>query len=340
MFTTMRHHFSSDLAIDLGTATTSIYASGRGIVVSEPSLVALNTTSGEIEAVGDDATEILGRTPGGVTAIRPMRDGVIADFDAAERMLAHFIRKARAHSGWLRPRLIIGVPSGISAVERQAVRDSARRARVGEVYLVEDAVAAAVGAGVPVSEATGSMVIDIGGGTTDIAVLSLAGVVYSRSLRIAGNEIDDAIVSHARRAHDLLIGERMAERVKIAIGSASRLDERRVMDVTGRHRHDGRPITVRMTDEEVRKAINEPVRAIAQAVQQVLEQVPPELSADLCDRGIILTGGGALLTNLDRRLQGQTGLPVCIAEHPLESVVRGAGKMLSDFKLLEKITLA
>jgi rod shape-determining protein MreB len=335
----MRRHFSSDLAVDLGTANTCVFAHGRGIVLNEPSIVALNTASGKIEAVGDEAKEMLGRTPGNMTAIRPMRDGVIADLDAAERMLTHFIRKAQVKGGWLRPRLIIGVPSGITPVERRAVRESAMRAKVSEVHLVEEAMAAAIGAGMPITEAAGNMVVDIGGGTTDIAIISLAGVVYGRSIRVAGNEIDDAVVSYARRAHNLLIGERTAERVKIAIGSAARLDERRSMDVKGRHIGEGRPVTVPMDDEEIRKAISEPVRAIVQAVQQALEQVPPELSADLYDRGIILTGGGALLKNLDRRLREETGLPVLVAENPLESVVMGAGKMLSDFKLLEKITI-
>lgn len=335
----MRQHFASDLAIDLGTANTCVFAHGRGIVLNEPSIVALNTASGRIEAVGDDAKEMLGRTPGNMTAIRPMRDGVIADFDAAERMLTHFIRKAQARHGWLRPRLIIGIPSGITSVERRAVRDSAMRAKVSEVHLVEEAMAAAIGAGMPITEAAGNMVVDIGGGTTDIAVISLAGVVYSRSIRVAGNELDDAIMNHARRAHNLLIGERTAERVKIEIGSAARLDDRRSLDVKGRHLGEGRPITVRMDDDEIRKAISEPVRVMVQAVQQALEQVPPELSADLTDRGIILTGGGALLKGLDRRLHDETGLPILVAEHPLESVVMGAGKMLSDFKLLEKITI-
>ncbi len=339
MFANMRQHFASDLAIDLGTANTCVFARGRGIVLNEPSIVALNTVSGQIEAVGEDAKEMLGRTPGNVTAIRPMRDGVIADFDAAERMLTHFIRKAQSRTGWLRPRLIIGVPSGITSVERRAVRDSAMRAKVSEVHLVEEAMAAAIGAGMPITEAAGNMVVDIGGGTTDIAVISLAGVVYGRSIRIAGNELDDAIMNHTRRAHNLLIGERTAERVKIQIGSAARLDERCTMDVKGRHLGEGRPITVRMDDDEIRKAISEPVRSIVQAVQQALEQIPPELSADLTDRGIILTGGGALLKNLDRRLHDETGLPIVIADNPLESVVLGAGKMLSDFKLLEKITM-
>jgi rod shape-determining protein MreB len=331
--------FSQDLAIDLGTANTCVYARGKGIVVNEPSIVALNNTNGRIEAVGADAKDMLGRTPGNITAIRPMRDGVIADFDAAEKMLTHFIRKAHKRSGWLRPRVVIGVPSEITQVERRAVKDSAMRAKASEVHLVEEAMAAAIGAGMPITEAAGNMVVDIGGGTTDIAVISLAGVVYGKSVRIAGNELDEAIILHARKAHNLLIGERTAEQIKIAIGSAAVLDERLTMEVKGRHVSEGRPRTVTMNDEEIRKALSEPVRAIVQAVHDALERIPPELSADIFDRGIILTGGGSQLKNFDRRLRDETGLPVQMAEDPLTSVVLGAGKMLSDFPLLRRISL-
>jgi rod shape-determining protein MreB len=339
MFTSLLSAFSQDLAIDLGTANTCVFARGRGIVVNEPSIVALNNSNGRVEAIGTDAKEMLGRTPGNITAIRPMRDGVIADFDAAEKMLAYFIRKAHRRSGWLRPRVIIGVPSEITQVERRAVKDSAMRAKASEVHLIEEAMAAAIGAGMPITEAAGNMIVDIGGGTTDIAVISLAGVVYGKSVRIAGNELDEAVIQHARKAHNLLIGERTAEQIKIAIGSASALDERITMEVKGRHVSEGRPKTVTMNDEEIRKALSEPVRAIVQAVHDALERIPPELSADIFDRGIILTGGGSQLKHLDRRLRDETGLPVQMAEDPLTSVVLGAGKMLSDFSLLRRITL-
>jgi len=331
--------FSHDLAIDLGTANTCVFARGKGIVVSEPSIVALNKINGRIEAVGTDAREMLGRTPGNITAIKPLKDGVIADFEAAEKMLTHFIRKAHRRSGWLRPRVVIGVPSEITQVERRAVKDSAFRAKASEVHLIEEAMAAAIGAGMPITEASGNMVVDIGGGTTDIAVISLAGVVYGKSVRVAGNELDEAIILHARKVHNLLIGERTAEQIKMDIGSAYPLDGKITMEVKGRHLTEGRPKTVTMTDEEVRKALSEPVKAIVQSVHDALERIPPELSADIFDRGIILTGGGALLKNFDKRLREETGLPVQLAEDPLSSVVLGAGKMLSDFDLLRRISL-
>jgi rod shape-determining protein MreB len=339
MLNSMLSLFSQDLAIDLGTANTCVFARGKGIVVNEPSIVAINNTNGRIEAVGSDAKNMLGRTPGNITAIRPMRDGVIADFDAAEKMLTHFIRKAHKRSGWLRPRVIIGVPSEITQVERRAVKDSAMRAKASEVHLIEESMAAAIGAGMPITEAAGNMVVDIGGGTTDIAVISLAGVVYGKSVRIAGNELDEAVVLHAKKAHNLLIGERTAEQIKIAIGSAAPLEEPMTMEVKGRHVSEGRPRTVTMNDTEIRKALAEPVRAIVQAVHDALERIPPELSADIFDRGIILTGGGSQLKNLDRRLREETGLPVQMAEDPLTSVVLGAGKMLTDFALLRRISI-
>lgn len=335
----MLARFSHDLAIDLGTANTCVFARGRGIVVSEPSIVAFNKVNGRIEAVGTEAKEMLGRTPGNITAIKPMRDGVIADFDAAERMLTHFIRKAHKRSGWLRPRVVIGVPSEITQVERRAVKDSAMRAKASEVHLIDEAMAAAIGAGMPITDAAGNMVVDIGGGTTDIAVISLAGVVYGRSVRIAGNELDDAIIQHVRKAHNLLIGERTAERIKIELGSAASLEQSLSMEVKGRHLSEGVPKTIKIHDEEIRRALSEPVRAIVQAVHDALERIPPELSADIYDRGIIMTGGGALLKNLDKRLREETGLPVQIAEDPLSSVVLGAGKMLSDFDLLRRISM-
>jgi rod shape-determining protein MreB len=331
--------FSNDLAIDLGTANTCVFARGRGIVLSEPSIVAFNTTNATIEAVGNEAKEMLGRTPANITAIKPMRDGVIADFEAAERMLGYFIRKAHKGKRLVRPRVIIGVPSEITQVERRAVKDSAYRAKASEVHLIEEGMAAAIGAGMPITEASGNMIVDIGGGTTDIAVLSLAGTVYSKSVRVAGNAMDEAITLWARREHNLLIGERTAERIKMEIGSAAPLAKPRKIEVKGRHQLEGRPTTIIMNDSEIREALAEPIRVIIQAVRDALERIPPELSADICDRGIVLSGGGALLAKMDERLRIETGLPVQVAEDPLSSVVLGAGKMLSDFTLLRKISI-
>jgi rod shape-determining protein MreB and related proteins len=331
--------FSNDLAIDLGTANTCVYARGKGIVLSEPSIVAVNNANDQIEAVGIDAKEMLGRTPGNITAIKPMRDGVIADFEAAEKMLGYFIRKAHRRKTLVRPRVVIGVPSEITQVERRAVRDSAYRAKASEVHLIEEAMAAAIGAGLPITEAAGNMIVDIGGGTTDIAVISLAGVVYSKSVRIAGNAMDEHIANYVKREHDLLIGERTAERVKMELGSAWPLRDKKEIEVKGRHVLEGKPKTVLLNDSQIREALAEPVKQIVQAVRDALERIPPELSADVCDRGIVLSGGGALLQNLDERLRRETGLPVQVAEDPLSSVVLGAGKMLSDFNLLRKISL-
>jgi rod shape-determining protein MreB and related proteins len=332
-------YFSSDLAIDLGTANTCVFAKGAGIVLNEPSIVAVNNVNDQIEAVGAEAREMLGRTPGCITAIRPMRDGVIADFDAAEKMLGHFIRKAHRRRRFIRPRLVIGVPSQITQVERRAVKDSAYRAKASEVHLVEEGMAAAIGAGLPITEASGNMIVDIGGGTTDIAVISLAGIVYSRSVRVAGNAMDEAITQYVRREHDLLIGERTAERIKIELGSASPLSSPKTLEVKGRHVLQGRPTTIILNDGQIREALAEPVRQIVQAVRDGLERIPPELSADVCDRGIVLSGGGALLQEMDVRLRAETGLPVQVAEDPLISVVLGAGKMLSDFNLLRRVSL-
>jgi rod shape-determining protein MreB len=331
--------FSNDLAIDLGTANTCVFARGAGIVLNEPSIVAVNNVSDQIEAVGSEAKEMLGRTPGSITAIRPMRDGVIADFDAAERMLGYFIRKAHGRRRFVRPRVIIGVPSEITQVERRAVRDSAYRAKASEVHLIEEGMAAAIGAGLTITEAAGNMIVDIGGGTTDIAVISLAGVVYSRSVRVAGNAMDEAIANYVKREHNLLIGERTAEQIKIDLGSAAPPVRQQTMEVKGRHVLQGKPTTATLTDGQVREALAEPVRQIVQSVRDALERIPPELSADVCDRGIVLSGGGALLQNLDERLRRETGLPVQVAEDPLSAVVLGAGKMLSDFNLLRKIAI-
>src|SRR5215467_13064443 len=329
---------SNDLAIDLGTANTLVYAKGRGVVLSEPSIVAINKVTNNVEAVGKDAKEMLGRTPGNIVAIRPMRDGVIANFEVTEKMLQHFIRKAHNGRTWVSPRVIIGIPSEITQVERRAVEDSAYRAKASEVYLVEEAMAAAIGAGLPITEPHGNMVVDIGGGTTDIAVISLSGIVYSRAVRVAGNEMDDAITQYIKRKYNLLIGERTSEAIKIELGSAFPLDEPLSMDVRGRNLIEGIPKTITMTDEEVREALSDAVSTIINAVRVALERTPPELSADIVDRGIVLTGGGALLKNLDKRLMNETGVPVLLAENPLSSVAIGTGKMLGDFDLLSRVT--
>jgi rod shape-determining protein MreB len=329
--------FSSDLAIDLGTANTLVYGKGRGIVVSEPSIVAINKITNQIEAVGRDAKEMLGRTPGSIVAIRPMKDGVIANFEVTERMLQHFIRQAHHGKTWVSPRVVIGIPSGITQVERRAVEDSAHRAKASEVYLVEEAVAAAIGAGLPITEPGGNMVVDIGGGTTDVAVISLSGIVYSSSLRVAGNEMDEAIIQYIKRKYNLLIGERTAESIKIELGSAYPLDEHLSREVRGRHLIEGIPKTITVTDEEIRDALADSVAAIVDSVRMALEKTPPELSADIYERGMVLTGGGALIKNFDKRLTIETGLPVSVADEPLHSVVLGAGQMLSDFELLKRV---
>ena len=332
--------FSSDLAIDLGTANTCVYVRGKGIVVNEPSIIAINKVNGRVEAVGSEAKEMLGRTPGNIVAIKPMKDGVIADFEYTEKMLAYFIRKAHNNRNvWVRPRIVIGVPSEITQVEKRAVKDSAYRAKASEVHLVEEAMAAAIGAGMPITEPSGNMIVDIGGGTTDIAVISLAGIVYSKAVRVAGNEMDEAIIQYIKKTYNLLIGERTAEAIKMEIGSAYPLEEKMSMEIKGRHLIEGVPKTITITDEEIREALAETVNVIVDAVRVALERTPPELSADIVDRGIVLTGGGALLKNLDKRLREETGLPLAMAEDPLSSVVLGAGKMLSDFNLLRKISI-
>jgi rod shape-determining protein MreB len=331
--------FSSDLAIDLGTANTLVYAKGKGIVVNEPSIVAINKTNGEVEAVGKEAKDMLGRTPGNIVAIRPMKDGVIADFKVTERMLNYFIQKAHGRKVLVHPRIVIGVPSEITQVEKRAVIDSAYRAKASEVHLVEQAMVAAIGAGLPVTEPSGNMVVDIGGGTTDVAVISLSGIVYSRSVRVAGNEMDNAIMQYLKRKYNLLIGERTAEAIKIQVGSAFPLDKPLTMEIKGRNLIEGVPKTITIDDSEIREALGECVATIMNAIRVALERTPPELSADISDRGIVLTGGGAMLKNLDRRIREETGLPVSIAEDPLASVVLGTGKMLTDFKLLRRVAI-
>ena len=331
--------FSRDLAIDLGTANTLVAVRGKGIVVNEPSIVAINTSTGEVEAVGKEAKEMVGRTPGNIVAIRPMKDGVIADFKVTEKMLTYFIQKSHNRKMLVHPRIVIGVPSEITPVEERAVRDSAYRAHASEVHLVEQAMVAAIGSGLPITEPCGNMVVDIGGGTTDVAVISMSGIVYSRSVRVAGNEMDEAIINFLKRKYNLLVGERTAEQVKIEIGSAYKLDKPLTMDIKGRNLIEGVPRTVTVNDTEIREALADCVNTIMNAIRVALERTPPELSADISDRGIVITGGGGLIRNLDVRIREETGLPVSIAEDPLASVVIGTSRMLSDFKLLRRISL-
>jgi len=330
---------SDDLAIDLGTVNTRVYARGRGIVVNEPSAVALDDSTGEVQAVGKEAKEMLGRTPGRIRVIKPLKDGVIADFKVTEKMLSYFIQKAHQRRTLVHPRVIISVPSEITQVERRAVIDSAYRAKAAEVYLVEQAMMAAIGAGLPVAKPVGNLIVDIGGGTTDVALISMSGIVYSRSLRTAGNHMDESIMNYAKRKYNLLIGERMAEQIKIEIGSASALEKPVTMEIKGRSLIEGIPKTITVDDSETREALNECVVAVLSAIRVALERTPPELSADISDRGIVLAGGGALLRNLDKRIRDETGLPVCVADDPLCSVVLGTAKLLDDFKLLRRVAV-
>ncbi len=331
--------FSADLAIDLGTVNTRVYAQGRGIVVNEPSAVALDDRTDEVQAVGKEAKEMLGRTPAHIRVVRPLKNGVIADFKVTEKMLSYFIQKAQQRRTLVHPRIVISAPSEITQVEKRAVAESAYRAKAAEVHVVEQAMMAAIGAGLPVAEPGGNLVVDIGGGTTDVAVISLSGIVYSCSLRIAGNHMDEAIANYLKRKYNLLIGERTAEQIKIEIGSAYTLGKPLTMEIKGRSLIEGVPKTVTVNDSEIREALSESVSTIVSAIRMALERTPPELSADISDRGIVLAGGGALLKNLDKRIREETGLPVCIADDPLCCVVLGAGKILSDFKLLRKISI-
>jgi len=333
------HTFSHDLAIDLGTANSLVYSEGKGVVVNEPSIVDLNTITHQVEAVGLEAKEMLGRTPQNIVAVRPLRKGVIADFKVTEKMLAHFIQKAHGRKFFVHPRIVVSVPSEITQVEKRAVTDSASRARASEVYLVDQAMMAAIGAGLPVMEPAGNMVVDIGGGTTDVAVISLAGVVYSKSVRVAGDEMDESIIRYIKQKYNLLIGERMAEQIKIQIGSACPLEQPIEMEIRGRNLMQGVPQSIIIKDSEVREALSDCVGLIVHAVRSALEKVPPELSADLVDRGIVMAGGGALLRNLDKKLSEETQLPVMLAEDPLCAVVLGTGKLLKDFKFLKKVSL-
>ena len=331
--------FSNDLAIDLGTATTLVYVRGRGIVLNEPSVVAIEKKTEKVLAVGAEAKKMLGRTPGNIMAIRPMKEGVIADFEMAERMLRHFITKAHNRSTFVRPRIIIGVPSRITQVEQRAVRDSAELAGAREVYLIEEPVAAAIGAGLPITEPSGNMVVDIGGGTTDIAVLSLGGIVYSESVKVAGDRMDDAIMNYVKKKYNLLIGDHMAERIKVEIGSAYPFEEKKTIMVKGRDLISGIPRTLVLDDSEIREALYEPISTIVNAIKVALENTPPELAGDIIDCGIVLTGGGSMLWGMDTRLREETGLPIITVDDPLTSVVLGVGKILDELDLLRKVSV-
>ncbi|MBI2423964.1 MAG: rod shape-determining protein [Candidatus Hydrogenedentes bacterium] len=324
--------FSHDMAIDLGTANTLVYVKGQGIVLSEPSVVAMNKNTNTVRAVGNEAKKMIGRTPGNIVAVRPMKDGVIADFDTTEKMLRHFITKVHNRPGLVFPRVAISVPSGITEVERRAVTESAVQAGAKKVYIIDEPMAAAIGAGLPVQEPQGCMVVDIGGGTTEVAVISLGGTVFTKSVRVAGDEMDQAIIQHLKRTYNIMVGERTAEDIKIAIGSAFPLKDEMEMQVKGRDQVMGLPKIITITSEEIREALREPVSSIVDAVRVTLERTPPELSADIVDRGVVLAGGGALLRGLDQLLAKETGLHVTVAEDPLTCVVLGTGKFLEELK--------
>lgn len=332
--------FSSDMGIDLGTASTLIYLKNEGIVLCEPSVVAIEAGTSNVLAVGEEAKRMLGRTPGNIVAIRPMRDGVIADFEISESMLRYFIKKVQSSRRLIRPRIVIAIPSGITEVEKRAVKDSALHAGAREVYMLEEPVAASIGVGLPIQEPSGNMVIDIGGGTTEMAVISLAGVVFSKSIRIGGDEMDEAIISYLKRTYNLMVGERTAEELKISIGSAYPLDEEMTREVRGRDLVAGLPKMITVTSEEVREALSEPIAQIVEAVRITLERTPPELSADLIEKGLILAGGGALLRGFDKLISEETGLPVHLADDPLTAVALGTGKVLNELKYLKRLTVA
>jgi len=334
--------FSNDLAIDLGTASTLVYVKGKGIVTNEPSVVAIRRDAKgtkKILAVGNEAKKMLGRTPANIVAIRPMKDGVIADFEVTESMLSYFIKKVHNRRSFIRPRIIVSVPSGITPVEKRAVKESAESAGAREVYLIEEPMAAAIGAGLPVSEPSGNMIVDIGGGTTEVAVISLSGIVFSKTVRVAGDKMDEAIVNYIKRKYNLLVGERTAELIKTTIGIAYPEKEMRSVDVKGRDLVTGVPKTLEINSEEIRGAISGPVNSIVESVKTTLERTPPELAADIVDRGIVLAGGGALLKNLDILLREETGLPIVVAESPLTCVVMGSGRALDELSLLKEVAL-
>ena len=334
--------FSNDLAIDLGTANTLVFAKGRGVVSNEPSVVAVQTDErgvDRVRAVGKEAKSMLGRTPGSIRAVRPLKDGVIADFEIAEAMLRYFIQRAHNRSTLLRPRIVISVPSGITEVEKRAVRESALSASAREVYLLEEPMAAAIGAGLPITEPSGNMILDIGGGTTEVAVISLAGIVYANSSRVGGDKMDESILNYVKRKYNLLIGERTAELIKIEIGSAYPTEEIKTLVIKGRDLVAGVPKTLEVNGEDIREALMETVNSIIEAAKIALERTPPELASDIADKGIVLTGGGALLESLDVLLREETGLPVMLAEDPMTAVVMGCGRCLDEFDLLKDVTV-
>ncbi len=338
MFSWLLGYFSNDIGIDLGTANTLVYVKDRGIVLREPSVVAIQQGTNRVLAVGEEAKRMLGRTPGNIVAIRPMKAGVIADFEVTEAMLRYFIRKAHNRKWVVRPRIIISVPSGITEVEKRAVKDSATHAGAREVYLIEEPMAAAIGVGLPVQEPAGNMIVDMGGGTTEVAIISLAGIVLSRSVRVGGDEMDEAIVQYLKRVYNLMIGERTAEEIKITIGSAYPLGEEMSMEVKGRDLVAGLPKTLTITSEEIREALQEPVAAIVEAIRITLERCPPELSSDLVDRGVVLAGGTSQLRGMDKLIAEQTGLPVHVAEDPLSAVAEGTGVVLHELNFLRKVS--
>lgn len=332
--------FSKDMGIDLGTANSLVYLRGKGIVLREPSVVAIERDTGRVLAVGEEAKQMIGRTPGNIVAIRPMKDGVIADFDVTQSMIKYFIKKAlRGKTFLVHPRVVVSVPSGVTAVEERAVKEAAVQAGAREAYLIEEPMAAAIGAGLPVHEPTGNMVVDIGGGTTEVAVISLGGIVTSRSIRVAGDEMDEAIISHVKKTYNLMIGERTAEEIKIEIATAIESYDVNVMDIRGRDLLTGLPKTIQITSAEIQKALSEPVSAIIDAIKATLEITPPELAADIIDRGIVMAGGGSLLRGLDRLVSISTGMPVNLAEEPLMAVAYGTGKVLENIEMLKKVLI-
>jgi rod shape-determining protein MreB len=326
-----------DMAVDLGTANTLVYVRGRGIVLNEPSVVALNTNNGQIVAVGIDAKRMIGRTPGNIVAVRPLKDGVIADFDVTERMLRYFIQKVHRRTHLAKPRLVVAVPSGITGVEQSAVKEAGHQAGARRVYIIEEPMAAAIGAGLPIHEPTGNMVVDIGGGTTEVAVISLGGIVTSQSIRVGGDELDQAIITFGKKEYSLMLGERTAEEIKMTLGSAFPAEDEPHAEIRGRDLVSGLPKTVVISSAEVRRAIEEPVSLIVDAVKNTLDKCPPELAGDVMDRGIALTGGGALLRGLESRIREETGMPVEVADNPLDSVVLGTGKCVEDFETLRQV---
>ncbi len=339
IFDSLFSRFTRDMGVDLGTANTLVYVRREGIVLREPSVVAKRVDGGEVLAVGNEAKRMIGRTPGDIIATRPLRDGVIADFDTTASMLSYFIKRGLRGRSLMRPRVIVGIPSGVTEVEKRAVVDATLHAGAREAYLIEEPMAAAIGAGLPVSEPVGSMVVDIGGGTTEVAVIALGGIVTARSIRVAGDEMDESIINYSRKAYNLLIGERTAEEIKIKVGSAYPQKEEQSIEVRGRDLVSGLPRTVRMTSTEIREAMAEPIASIVEAVKMTLERTPPELAADIVDRGIVMAGGGALLRGLDRLLGEETGMPVMITDDPLSSVVLGTGRALEEIETLKKVLI-